>query len=222
MCTLERVSRAGEKWRLMAFVSFVGLALGAGCGGAQGSGDSGQEVDGQDGEAGDDGGPTGDDGETTGDDGETTGDDGETTGDDGGVVSDDGPGPVEVRGVARRTCQLGAGQDGIGTLCVSVVDGCPSMTHQQPQGFAFVQILSADLSAAGAEVPFSIDLSALAPGRYELSGYLQEAGGECSGAPAKDDPVTFKLAGASPCPAFDFQGQSLDGLVLELNFLMPF
>jgi hypothetical protein len=111
----------------------------------------------------------------------------------------------------------------LGTLCLAIADGCPSLTHQSPQGFASLQLPEVDLSTTQAQVPFAFEGLALEDGTYVVSGYLQEAGGECTGTPVRDDPVTFSVLGSTPCPAVTVPAPGpLTGLVVDLNFLMPF
>jgi hypothetical protein len=122
-----------------------------------------------------------------------------------------------------RSVAVAQGQDGLGTLCLAIADACPSITHQSPQGFASLEIAGADLSASGAQVPFVFEGVALAEGQYVVTGYLMEGGGACTGTPARNDPVSFSLMGATPCPTLVVPADSpVTGLVLDLNFLMPF
>jgi hypothetical protein len=139
---------------------------------------------------------------------------------DGGFVY--GPDAAVVEGTVRRTVDLARGKDGRGTLCVAISDHCPSLAHQEPVGYVGLQVNDADLSSTAMEVRFAFDATGLAHADYVVSGYLKEEGGECTGNPARDDPVSFHIVAESPCPSFSYRGQGMSGLVLDLNYLMPF
>jgi len=143
----------------------------------------------------------------------------------GGGSGGDSTGPA-VSGKAVRSGNLDFTGDGIGTLCVAVTDGCPSMSNNNPTSFVGAQVDQADLSTSQSEVPFTIPVSGLADGAYVVTGFLQEAGGACSTSPTKGDPVAFDFEmGSSPCPTFQVAGGSPvngTGLVLDFNFTMPF
>ncbi|MBW2529036.1 MAG: hypothetical protein JRI23_32970 [Deltaproteobacteria bacterium] len=148
----------------------------------------------------------------------------------GGASGGQGPGGAapsyEVSGRAVRTVEINSPADGLGTLCVAVTDGCPSLSLEEPTGFAGAQIDNADLSGPGAQVQFTIDASGLADGTYVVTGFLQEAGGACGTEPTQGDPVAFDFGtGNTPCPSFDVSGGvpvGATGLVLTFNFAMPF
>jgi hypothetical protein len=138
-----------------------------------------------------------------------------------GAVPDAGD-AVWVQGQVLRSVQsLSEEGDGIGTLCLAVADGCPSLLSTEPNGFAAAQIDDVDMSEVGASVYFAFDVSELAHGDYVVNGYLAEAGGDCGGAPVSGDPVTFQYGLSSPCASLSYAGEPVAGLVVELNILMP-
>lgn len=139
---------------------------------------------------------------------------------DGGIIVP--PGAITLSGSVQRTVGLSSGNDGKGTLCVAISDRCPSLQHQNPMGYVGIQFNDTDLSSKSTSIDFIFDATHLEPGRYVISGYLSEAGGNCNGRPHRNDPVTFHASGSSPCAEFEYAGNSLEGLGMRLNFLMPF
>jgi len=128
-----------------------------------------------------------------------------------------------VSGTVVRTSAIESGNDGIGTLCLAILDGCPSMTNMSPTTFAGGQETDFDLSGSQA-MPFDLDFTVLTPlqngTEYVIGGFLQEAGGDCSqSGPSQGDPVAF---GAGGCPTFTYDGGAVSGMDVEFSMNMPF
>ena len=134
-------------------------------------------------------------------------------------------GPIRVSGAASRSASPPEGGDGIGTLCVGVVERCPSLGKLRPRVIAGASVEGADTSGDSAEVAFEIDVpgGSLEPGvTYWVNGYLSESGAKCEGGPARGDPVTFSFFGSRPCPSFVHRtGEDVSGLKVDLNWSKP-
>lgn len=130
---------------------------------------------------------------------------------------------LNISGTVVRSCSIPAGGDGIGTLCLAVSDECPSMANMgSVTTFAGGMAYNFDLSGNVA-VPFDLDFlifSALSSGTgYVISGYLQEAGGDCNvDGPDLGDPLAF---GADACWGFTFDGGDVTGAAVNFNVNMP-
>jgi len=138
--------------------------------------------------------------------------------------ADGGPGgPLNVSGTVVRTCGIPAGGDGIGTLCLAVTDECPSMSNMGAVStFAGGMETGFDMTGT-APVPFDLEFIGLSPMSsgtgYVISGFLQEAGGDCNmDGPDQGDPTAF---GTEPCHAFTYDGGDVTGAVIDLSLNMP-
>ena len=131
---------------------------------------------------------------------------------------------IHVTGTVVNTAGIPAGGDGIGTLCLAISDDCPSMMNMgEIETFAGGQETDFDLTGTD-PVAFDLDfyiLQALQDGSdYVVSGFFQEAGGDCDqSGPAQNDPVAF---GADQCPAFTYDGGDVTGVAVDFNMQMPF
>lgn len=144
------------------------------------------------------------------------------------ACSDDGDDPsgkVVLAGVARRTAGVTLVGDGKGTLCATVVSGCPT-----PDNTSIAPVLGglsvggADLSEETSSVSFrfEIDRADLAPGNYYLFGLLRESGGSCEGSQASGDLISVLLFGGASCPELNVDGgNEISGLELYLNLVVP-
>jgi len=135
-----------------------------------------------------------------------------------GTDTDTGSGPTRsLEGTATRS--VAPSDDGIGTLYVGALDGCDLTANFV--GIAVVP--GADLSADGAEVPFSME--GLPPIEVHLATFLddnQDADPKLP-LPGPSDLVYGTVAqdGALDCLAVDLTSGDASGVVVDLGLLVP-
>jgi hypothetical protein len=122
---------------------------------------------------------------------------------------------------AASTAPLSGGTTGI--LCLAVVSECPSI-HNMGAIDAYDGVELADVDLGSGSVAWSADFSAqgmTAGTTYAVNGYLETDAGACDvEGPSWGELVTF---GPTACPTFVWTpGEAVSGLVLDLNFAMPF
>jgi hypothetical protein len=124
----------------------------------------------------------------------------------------DADGDITVSGTVTRSATLVG--DGIGTLCVGIVDSCSTSAAVVTGG----TVADADFSSGDAAVGFSFDAAAadLTDGTsYPVGAMLIEAGGSC------DTPVSGDLY-TQTCATFEFSpGVDVTGLALDLDGVVP-
>lgn len=128
----------------------------------------------------------------------------------------DGEG-VRVAGVVSRSIAIDPEQDGRGTLYLGLMVSCDAMAETL---FSTV-VMSSDLSAAGAEVDFTIE--DVEPGTYYLTGFLDDNlnATDAEAGPDKGDIVAAEGFGPA-CSEVVVEAADVDGVALDLNFIMPF
>jgi len=215
------MTRSGMPRVLVLSLALLGAALGPGACSDDGDGDGDADSD------------TDADADTDTDSDIDVDGDGDVDADgDGGADGDadsdgdaDGGTSIVLSGVARRSAELAPGGDGVGTLCLAVVESCPT-----PDDLAVTTVVGgpsvagADLAAPGASVPFAFDLdaSALPDGAYVLFGALREGGGGCDGDLLAGDLVSVMLLGGAACPEVVVSGPGeVSDLELYLNAVVP-
>jgi hypothetical protein len=128
---------------------------------------------------------------------------------------------IVLSGVARRSAELAAGGDGVGTLCAEVISECPTPDNLPTNSVVSgLSLPNADLASNTDSVSFrfEIEQNELPNGSYQLFGFLREDGGTCEGGPASGDLISVMLLGGAACPEFEIVGPGeIDGLELYLN-----
>jgi len=183
----------------------------AGCPGAD---DDDSALDDDD-ATGDDDDATGDDDDATGDDDDSALDDDDATGDDDDATGDDDTAPewFGLDGALSRTAEIQEGGDGIGTVCLGILEDC-----QIGAAVAYgAQLDGIDLSDPATPVPFGFSApnGAMVDGvTYHLGAYFVDDG-------AIDCEIYVPEGGelySTACPSFVFEtsGQAL-GLEVVLD-----
>lgn len=132
---------------------------------------------------------------------------------------------IVLSGVARRSAELAAGGDGVGTLCAEVITECPTPDSLSTKAIVSgMSVPNADLADTAKSVSFRFEIEPeeLPPGSYQLFGFLREDGGTCESGPASGDLISILLLGGAACPEFEITGPGeIDGLELYLNGIAP-
>lgn len=129
---------------------------------------------------------------------------------------------LAVQGTVVRTMDPSqGGTDGI--LCLAVVSECPSI-HNMGVITAYdgVELPGVDLTAGSQGWTAEFSAAGMTAGQtYAVNGYLETDAETCDeGGPSYGELVTF---GDGACPTFVWTpGQAATGLVVDLNFAMPF
>jgi hypothetical protein len=133
---------------------------------------------------------------------------------------------VMLEGYVKPLVEPVSPGDGIGTLCIAIMDACPSETVTETAEYAQMEIYGADLSYPAALVSFwmSVPENKLTSGNGSLAvvAALIEEGGSCGGVgPGPGDMMTFENAnGSAGCAIVDAAGP-YTGLYVELNYIIP-
>lgn len=139
---------------------------------------------------------------------------------------------IVFSGLVERSCAIGSSGDGKGTICLSIVNFCPSQQSikniverkLEVNFVALLPIKNVDLSSQTThDFSFNMSKDKINAGNYQVIGVLQENGGECSNIWRKDDIVTWQdvNVSSSPCASFNYtQGKNITGLKIKLNALI--
>jgi hypothetical protein len=126
-------------------------------------------------------------------------------------------GSYPVSGTVTRSTELAEGNDGIGTLWLAVVDNC---------GFDFevaaaAMIPDADLSRPGAAAPFTVP--DVPEGAWFVIAYLDDNENAQLPDPQPDpgDLVGSDGLGGVACMPVIVDGAAVEGITLDLNFVLP-
>ncbi len=122
---------------------------------------------------------------------------------------------VAVSGFVTRSVEPGADGDATGTLYLSLMQTCETGAS----AIEGMEIADADLSVAGTNVPFSFD--DVAPGTYQLTGFLDDNGNFDGAGPDLGDLVAVEGVGPG-CVEVTVGEASVQNVALDLNFVMPF
>lgn len=141
--------------------------------------------------------------------------DGDASGepDDGSTGGSDAT--VAVAGFVTRSVEPGADGDAMGTLYLSLMQTCETGAS----AVEGMEIADADLSVAGTNVPFSFD--DVAPGTYQLTGFLDDNGNFDGAGPDLGDLVAVEGVGPG-CVEVTVAEAGVQNVALDLNFVMPF
>ena len=83
------------------------------------------------------------------------------------------PHSFSISGTVTRSVEPDLGGDAIGDIYLTMMETCPSITGCIEEIVSDVTIMGADLSAAGAEIPFVLDKK-VPNGTYYLSGIMDD------------------------------------------------
>lgn len=147
-----------------------------------------------------------------------TTDDADTSGSS-GSAGDDGTGGQDaaavVSGFVTRSVEPSAEGDATGTLYLSLMQTCETGAS----AIEGMEIADADLSGNGTNVPFVFN--DIAPGTYQLTGFLDDNGNFDGAGPDLGDLVAVEGVGPG-CVEVTVGATDVQNVALDLNFVMPF
>lgn len=160
----------------------------------------------------DDSTPSGDDDSTPPGDDDTT-----SPGDD----DDSAAGGATLRGTITRTAALEEGQDGVGTLYLSIFDNDPTVPGGQPNSVGRTNFPDTDLTDPAAAVAYEIPGLSPRPEPYYAMAFFDDDGNADPMGPRPDVNDLVSMNGFSP-PTVVVESEDGATLDLALSFALPF